>query len=501
VASLTLIDVSALSQPADALIVGTARGPDGVVVAPGAEDIDKALGGRLAEALAALGATGREDDVVKITTLGALPAPVIAATGLGPEADRYTPEMVRRAAGAASRALAGRYAVVSALPLVNGATADPALVAAAGEGALLGAYRFSRYKSDPGLPLPGSTALMVPDAKDKISKAAVNRASEVAGAVCLARDLVNMAPNELPPAELAARAEAIGHEAGLEIELLDEKGLRKGGYGGILAVGLGSARPPRLVRLHYRGPEARTNVALVGKGVTFDSGGLSIKPASAMETMKSDMGGAAAVIATMSLVAALKLPLEVTATVPMAENLPSGTAYRPQDVLTMYGGQRVEVLNTDAEGRLILADAIARACQDDPAYLLETATLTGAQLVALGSRTAGVMGSEALRDRVVAAGGRCGESVWPMPMPAELRGDLDSPVADLANVTGHRNGGMLAAAHFLAEFVPDGLQWAHLDVAGPAYNCGDAWGYTPKGGTGTPVRLLLATLEDIAANG
>ena len=500
-ASLTLIDLSTLSHSADALVIGTAYTPAGPVIAPGAEDVDKALGGRLAEVLAALGATGREDDVVKITTLGALPTPIIAATGLGPESARYTPEAVRRAAGAASRALAGRSTVLSALPLVNGATADPALVIAAGEGALLGAYQFSRYKSDPGQPLPDVTSLMVPDAKDTISKAAVQRAMAVTKAVCLARDLVNIAPNELPPAELAARAEAAGREAGLAVEVLDEKGLQKGGYGGILGVGLGSVRPPRLVRLHYSGSAAKATVALVGKGITFDSGGLSIKPASAMETMKSDMGGAAAVIATMRLVAELKLPLEVIATVPMAENLPSGTAYRPQDVLTMYGGQRVEVLNTDAEGRLILADAIARACQDEPAYLLEAATLTGAQLVSLGSRTAGVMGSEALRDRVVAAGGRCGESVWPMPLPAELRSDLDSPVADLANVTGHRHGGMLAAAHFLAEFVPDGVQWAHIDVAGPAYNAGDAWGYTPKGGTGSPVRMLLATLEDIAANG
>ena len=242
-------------------------------------------------------------------------------------------------------------------------------------------------------------------------------------------------------------------------------------------------------------------MALVGKGITFDSGGISIKPSAGMEQMKADMAGAAAVVATMTAVAALDLPLEVVATVPMAENLPSGAAYRPADVLTMYGGKRVEVLNTDAEGRLILADAIVRACEDSPAYLIETSTLTGAQLVALGDRTAGVMGSEELRARVVAAGDRVGEGMWPMPLPEELRSGLDSKVADLANVTGDRSGGMLVAGLFLREFVADGVPWAHVDVAGPALNTGKPWGFTPKGGTGVPVRTLVATLEDIAEKG
>ena len=242
-------------------------------------------------------------------------------------------------------------------------------------------------------------------------------------------------------------------------------------------------------------------MALVGKGITFDSGGLSIKPSAGMDHMKADMAGAAAVIATMTALAALDLPLEVIATVPMAENLPSGAAYRPADVLTMYGGKRVEVLNTDAEGRLILADAIVRAGEDSPTYLIETSTLTGAQRVALGDRIAGVMGSDDLRDRVVAAGDRVGEGMWPMPLPDELRAGLDSSVADLANITGDRMAGMLVAGLFLREFVPEGVRWAHLDVAGPAFNTGKPWGFTPKGGTGAPVRTLLATLEDIAERG
>ena len=203
----------------------------------------------------------------------------------------------------------------------------------------------------------------------------------------------------------------------------------------------------------------------------------------------------------MVAVAALDLPLEVIATIPMAENLPGGAAYRPADVLRMYGGKRVEVLNTDAEGRLVLADAIVRACEDSPAYLIETSTLTGAQRVALGDRIAGVMGSDELRGRVVAAGERVGEDMWPMPLPGYLRSNLDSKVADIANVAGDRSAGMLIAGVFLREFVAEGVEWVHIDVAGPAYNNGRPWGYTPKGATAVPLRAILATLEDIAGAG
>jgi leucyl aminopeptidase len=212
------------------------------------------------------------------------------------------------------------------------------------------------------------------------------------------------------------------------------------------------------------------------------------------------MAGAAAVIATVCLVAQLRLPVEVTATVPIAENLPSGTAYRPADIVTFRNGKKAEITNTDAEGRVVLADAIARAAEDRPDVLLETSTLTGAQQVALGMRTAGVMGTEELRDAVIAAGARSGEGMWPMPLPAELRRGLDSPVADFVNSSAERWGGMLVGGHFLAEFVPDGLPWVHIDIAGPSYNTGAAWGYNPKGGTGVPVRTLLATIEDLIAD-
>jgi leucyl aminopeptidase len=504
VASLALTAPEIGSLRADALVIATMKGPDGLRLAPGAEEVDRALDGRLLDALSALGATGAEDEVVTMATLGALGVPVLAAAGLGTAPKDGTPvaeEAVRRAAGAASRALAGRAHVASALALATGNSPRAELVQAAGEGALLGAYEFTAYRTATDRPgPPTAVSLLVPDPTDRALRTATKRARAIADAIALCRDLVNMPPNELPPARLAEQAAAAADKAGLEAEVLDEKALKRGGYGGILGVGGGSSRPPRLVRLHYRGG-GRVRVALIGKGITFDSGGISIKPAAGMDKMKSDMAGAAAVLATTVLAATLKLPIEIVTTLPLAENLPSGTSYRPADVLTMYGGRRVEVLNTDAEGRLILADAIVRAGEDEPTYLLETSTLTGAQRIALGDRYAGVMGSEGLRDRVVAGADRAGESMWAMPLPGELRQALASSIADIANVTGERVAGMLAGAVFLREFVADGLQWAHIDIAGPAFNTGSPWGYTPKGSTGVPVRTLLAVLEDIAAHG
>jgi leucyl aminopeptidase len=500
--TITATDRPLEKLSADAVVVGVGKGPDGPLPTPGSEAVDRLLGGRLMAALADLGARGAEDEVTRLPTFGQGPFPVVAVVGLGAPANggSYPAESVRRAAGAASRALNGRGSVVTLLAAVGG-TPDAGRLHAVGEGSLLGAYEFTEYKSD--LPAdrptpPREFTVVVPDAGT--AKAALNRVRAVADAVALVRDLVNTPPNDLYPAELAARGAAAGEKAGLSVEILDEKGLAAGGFGGILAVGSGSARGPRLLRLTYQGKKARKKIALVGKGITFDSGGLSIKPALHMEHMKSDMAGAAAVIATVCLVADLGLPVEVTATVPIAENLPSGTAYRPADVVTFRNGKKAEITNTDAEGRVVLADAIARAAEDSPDALLETSTLTGAQQVALGSRTAGVMGSDELRDAVVAAGARSGEPVWAMPLPAELRKGLDSPIADFVNANPDRMGGMLVGGHFLAEFVPDGLPWAHIDIAGPAYNTGAPWGYTPKGGTGVPVRTLLATIEDLIAD-
>ncbi|MFC5994434.1 leucyl aminopeptidase [Pseudonocardia hispaniensis] len=501
---LRIRNESAATAEADAIIVGLLPAPEGSdnpVLAAGAEDIDAAFPGGLVAELALLGATGKAEEVVKLVARGAVAATIVVAVGLGkPDADGTSgPEQVRRASGAAARALAGTAHAVSTLGRID--------LPAAAEGTLLGAYEFTRYKgSDAGRngkkPVARVDLLTAAGADDAAQQEQLRRAVAVADAVRTARDLVNTPPNELYPASFAERARTLGEAVGLQVEVLDEDALAEGGYGGLLGVGQGSSRKPRLVRLRWSGGDSpRATVALVGKGVTFDTGGISIKPAANMDQMTSDMSGAAAVVATTVLAAQLELPVAVTATVPMAENMPSDTAYRPGDVLRMYGGKTVEVLNTDAEGRLILADAIVRAVQDSPDYLIETSTLTGAQLVALGTRTAGVMGSDEFRDRVAGHAQATGEGGWPMPLPEHLRPELDSRIADIANVTASRFGGMLAAGVFLSEFVGEGLSWAHIDIAGPAFNSGSPWGYTGKGGTGVPVRTLWAVLSDIAENG
>lgn len=497
----TITTVSPASLDAGAVVIGTAAGPGGVAVVRGAEPVDEALGGRLRQVLADLGATGKAGEVVRFATFGVLRAPKVLAVGVGDETPRYDVEALRRAAGAAVRGLAGTGHVATTLALANGTPGEGELRAVA-EGSLLGAYGFDAYRSspDPQRAPVGSVSIVVPPADEPVASAALHRAAVVTRSVALVRDLVNTPASDLSPARLAQRAAEEATHVGVQVVVLDEAALAELGFGGILGVGAGSARPPRLVRLGWHPDGATRTVALVGKGITFDSGGLSLKPATSMEWMKADMAGAAAVLGTVLAAARLEFPVAVTGWLALAENMPSGTAIRPSDVLTMYGGKRVEVLNTDAEGRLVLGDALARAAEESPDLIVDVATLTGAQLVALGTRTAGVMGRDAARKRLVAAAGRAGEAVWPMPLPPELRKNLDSSVADLANVpaNGNRDGGMLVAAHFLAAFVPDGVAWAHLDIAGPAWNGGEPHGYTPKGGTGMAVRTLVQLIEDEA---
>jgi leucyl aminopeptidase len=468
---------------ADAVVVGAVRHGKGVRLAPGATAVEQAMGRRLPAALATLDVSGRPDEVVKIATLGTAPFPLVVVTGLGDDATDA--EAVRRGVGAALRALSGRAIVHVAID---------APVEAIAEGALLGSYAFTTYKSAAARPKLRKITVAGGGGE---AKARLARAKIVAEAVTTVRDLVNTPPNDLYPASFADRARELATRAKLEVQVLDERALKRERFGGILGVGQGSSRPPRLVRISYRPARARAKVALVGKGITFDSGGLNLKTAN-MEQMKSDMGGAAAMVAGICAIAALKLPVEVVATIPMAENMPGGGAYRPSDVLTFRNGRTVEVGNTDAEGRLILGDAIARAAEDGPDYLIEASTLTGAQGVALGNRVIGAMGEPAWRDAVAAAGNAVGETVWPMPLPDDLRPGLDSPVADLVNVTGERWGGMLVGGHFLADFVPDGLPWVHLDIAGPAFNTKGPYGYTPKGGTGAGVRTVIAAVERLA---
>ena len=482
------------------LIVPVVSGDDGPAVLTAGAYLDTDAVGEIESGLRALGASGGAEQVHRLV-IASLPVASVLTVGLGAPRDEWPADMIRRAAGVAARSLDKVESVVTTLSAVD--------LGAAVEGLILGAYRFTGFRSDKTAPKePGLRKITVLAADSKArTKEAAERAAATATAVATARDLVNTPPSHLFPAEFAKRAKALGVSAGLEVEVLDDKALARDGYGGVIGVGKGSSRPPRLVRLIHRGsrlaknPKKAKKVALVGKGITFDTGGISIKPAANMHHMTSDMGGAAAVIATVVLAARQELPIDVIATVPMAENMPSSTAQRPGDVLTQYGGTTVEVLNTDAEGRLILADAIVRACEDEPDYLIETSTLTGAQTVALGARTPGVMGSDEFRDRVAALSQQVGENGWPMPLPDELKDDLKSTVADLANVSGSRYAGMLVAGTYLREFVADGVAWAHIDVAGPAYNTGGPWGYTGKGGTGVPTRTMFAVLADVAANG
>ena len=509
---LSLSDTDPAELAVDAIVVGlhSANG-GGPLLAPGAESVAVAFEGRLAETLALLGATGAVGEVTKLATLGTVSAPVLAAVGLGPvPEDGNTPtESLRRAAASAVRALAGSGKVALALPAPddNGDTADGQLaLRAIAEGALLGTYRFSGYKTKPQ---PGrrepvkAVSLHVTDAADKAAKAEAKRAGVVTAAVARTRDWINTAPNELRPPTFAAEVTKAATDAGLEVAVLDEKALKKAGYGGILAVGMGSEAPPRLVTISYAPKNATTKIALVGKGITFDTGGYAVKPAQGMWEMKSDMSGAAAIASVMVALATLKPKVAVTAYLPMAENMISGSSYRPGDVVTMYGGRRVEVLNPDAEGRMILADAIVRATEDGPDYLIETSTLTGGQVIALGKRIAGVMGDTELCERVRASGDRVGEPAWPMPIPDEVRKGMDSDVADISQINAgmDRAGHMLQGGAFLREFVTENLPWAHIDIAGPAYHSGEPTGYWAKGGTGVPVRLLLDLIDDIAENG
>lgn len=518
--ALTLSSSSAAGLRADAVVVGVGKGPKGPVPAPGAETVDEAYGGKLAAVLEALGASGGEGEVTKLPAPDGLKAPLVVAVGLGAvpaKGDSYDTETLRRAAGSASRALAGAKKAAFALPLE---VADD--TAAVAEGALLGAYAFHTYRdggadtaaddgrgtkgakgkkgkaNGNGVKAPLAEIALLGGKRDKAHRTAVERATVLAEEVNRARDLINLPSNDLDPTGFAAAAQQAGKEHGFKVAVTDEKALAKGGYGGLLGVGQGSQTPPRLVRLEHRHPKAKQTIALVGKGITYDSGGISLKPAGHNETMKCDMSGAAAVLSAVSAAARLGLPVNVTGWLALAENMPSGSATRPGDVLRMYSGKTVEVLNTDAEGRLVLADALTKASEEKPDYMIDVATLTGAMVLALGHRTFGIMANDdAFRTRIHMLAEAAGEQSWPMPMPPELKKGMESPIADIANM-GDRMGGGLVAGLFLEEFVGEGITWAHLDIAGPAFNSSGPFGYTPKGGTGSAVRTLVAIAEEAA---
>ncbi|MDN4482178.1 leucyl aminopeptidase [Demequina lignilytica] len=476
--SLTTAQESVASIDADALIVGWAA--DGSVAAhPLLSDEAREA---IAAGAAALDASSKAGKVTVLPGVG-VAARRVVVVGIGDA----TTEDLRTAAGEASRAVGKKpAAVVVALPVES----DEAAVAVA-QGALLGAYAFTDYKSDEDA--ASDTAWTVAGASD----AAIARAQILVAAAAGIRDLVNTPPLDLFPGSFAEIAQQLGAAAGVEVKVWEAQDLANEGFGGILGVGMGSSRLPRLVRVGYAPEGATQTVALVGKGITFDTGGISLKPSKSMETMKSDMTGAATVLHAVIAAARAELPVAVTAWLCLAENMPSATAQRPSDVIRIYGGKTVEVLNTDAEGRLVMADGLVKACEEDPDVVLDVATLTGAQGAALGTRTSGVMGTEAIRDEVVAAAGEADELMWPMPLPEHLRAGIDSKVADLQNMGDPQGGGMLTAGIFLREFVGD-TPWGHLDIARPAYNEGKPWAENVAGATGHSLRTLFRFLENRA---
>jgi leucyl aminopeptidase len=488
---------SARTVNADAIVVGLRADGDRLVIDAGDDDLG-AAGRDLAAALKNLRASTKVGDVTKVPSGGAVKASVIVAAGLGSATDSHDAsaehEVLRRAAGAAARALAGTGTVAFALP-----ASEPTAIRAVAEGALLGDYAYDRYLAAKHESI-GEVVVLSGAGRSAAARSAIEAAATVAAAVNFTRDLVNMPPNDLYPESFADELKARARGTGVRVAVTDEKALLDKGYGGIMGVGKGSARPPRLVRLSYNPPKARAHIAFVGKGITFDSGGLSIKPASSMQTMKCDMSGAAAVSAATFAIAALGIPVRVTTFACLAENMPSGRATRPGDVLTMYGGKTVEVLNTDAEGRLVLADGITTANAGKPDLIVDVATLTGACVVALGTRVSGVFSNDDdLLEQIPVIADSVGENMWPLPIPEEMNDKVrTTKVADLSQHNPEMWGGALFAAAFLREFVGEGISWAHLDIAGPAFNEGGPHGYTPKGGTGTAVRTLVALAQSRA---
>lgn len=517
--SLSVSSAPATSADADVLLLAAVT-VDGAPFVRATEEFAE-----LDQQLAALGFTGASEQLVRIpATVGS--ARSIAIVGLG---KTVSTESLRSATAAAVRKLVGVDSVAIAI-----AVTDAAEAAAVLEGATIGSYSYTEYREttlartktpaaaitvhfDESTPAQAEAAEAketetgetdtddAPVALNLDVDALLTRAQVIGEAFALVKDLVNAPPSDLYPATFAERARESADGLPLDIEIWDETELATDGFGGILGVGQGSSRPPRLVKVSYSPGNADKHIALVGKGITFDTGGISLKPGASMVGMKYDMTGAATVLAIVRAAAQLELPLRVTAWLCLAENMPSGTATRPNDVLRIRGGQTVEVLNTDAEGRLVMADGIAAASEEHPDAIIDVATLTGAQIVALGSRYSGVMGDDSLLARVLQAAERADEKLWPMPLPEELRATIDSDVADIANAKiGNPAGGMLLAGVFLQEFVgkqSDGetrIPWAHLDIAGPSHNEGAAYGATGAGPTGVTVRTLLKLAEDYA---
>lgn len=481
----------------DVVVIGVAReATDALVACPGGEPVAAAYGRRFAPLLSSMGFSGRAGEVLRFPTNGAIRAATLVVVGMGARDELALP-VVRRAAGVAARNLGNASSVAVALPAV-----DAAHVRAVSEGFRSGGYRFASYKSGTKPSQLADVTVLSDVARKQDAILAARTVQVVEDLADQVRDWVNAPANELTPALFADAVRTLTRErkaSGVQLEVLEVPELEELGCGGILGVGMGSVNPPRLARLTWRPKSAVARLALVGKGVTYDSGGLTIKPGASMKTMKFDMAGAAAVVAAIHAIAELELPVEVVAFAPMAENMISGSAMRPGDVLTMYGGKTVEITNTDAEGRLLLADALGLAVETEPDAIVEISTLTGPCVVALGDRVAGLFGDDEQVSRVRAAAAATGELVWPMPIPERIeeQARTDSTIADVLQHNWVRWGSASFAAAFLAQFT-DEVPFAHLDIAGPAWNGGSAWGEVPSGGTGFGVRTLVEYATGLA---
>jgi leucyl aminopeptidase len=475
-------------------------GVDAVGVGVFSDDLGDDSGGRVPDLLDAafLSSQGFK---AKPGETCAVPGPggqLVVAVGLGPRGEA-TPRTFRKAGAALARAARRRQTVATTLldqadGLDGLAPAEAARSVA--EGALLGAYTYTSLKSEPEPSQISSLGLVGTNGAAAGLGGVLDRASATAAAVCVARDLVNEPGGSLTPRVFAERAVSLAAEGGFEVEVLDREAIVRERLGGLLGVNRGSDEEPRFVKLAWQPDDPAATVALVGKGITFDSGGLSLKSSDGMVGMKADMAGAAAVLATFTALDVVRPPVRVLGYLPLTDNMPGGDATRVGDVLRIRNGKTVEILNTDAEGRLVLADGLSLASEDRPDAIVDLATLTGACMVALGARIAGLMGNDdGFVDQVRAAAGAAGEEVWPLPLPDDMRPQLDSEIADLKNIASGRWGGALVAGVFLREFVADGTAWAHLDIAGPA-DALDEDVETRKGGTGFGVRTLLQLLSD-----
>ncbi|MDP9233232.1 MAG: leucyl aminopeptidase [Actinomycetota bacterium] len=478
---------AATQAPCSVLLVAAFKGDAGPTLSPDAAEVDAALDGRVADFMRARGFRAEVGDVLVMPT-PEITADSVGVVGLGDKLKAGVTEL-RRAAGSSIRSLDGPPSVATTLHrLAPGGDGESAVV----EGMLLGSYRFDQYKSKGPLRHTEQIALL------GASQEGVDRGRVRAAAITRARDLINEPASTLNPTSLAARVQELAADNGLECTVLDENDLAARGFGGILGVGKGSDSPPRLIELHYAPASATRKVTLIGKGITFDSGGLSIKPATGMEDMKTDMSGAAAVIAASTALRDLKVGVEVTGLVPAAENMLGGRAIKPGDVIRHYGGRTSEVLNTDAEGRLVLADALALASERKPDAIVDVATLTGAIVIALGLTAAGIFcDDDDLRSSLLVAAGAAGERFWWMPIFTDYRKQLDSEIADIKNVA-TKWGGAIFAANFLREFVDPAIPWAHLDIAGSARAEEDRYEVT-KGGSGIATATLMTWLESQGA--